>query len=324
MHISVIVPVYNVEKQIIKCLESLAKQTLQEIEVILVDDRGSDRSMNLIEDFVSSYKGIIQFIIVRHAKNRGLSAARNTGIDHASSEWVYFLDSDDWIEPNCLELLYSKIDNEVNFIEANFNFLVNNQIDNSYRFNFSDTNNLTRTQYVKMLSSKKIQCNVFNILARKKWIKTNKLYFKEGLFCEDILWTFIISGHLTKAKLISNRTYNYVYNTNSIMGKAESHKKDINLKVYNDQVQITNFMLDYITHDEHYQHEEIISYYKKLRYHYIFDTIRSLKINKRLKYELLIPLIKPIGFNKYNRLPLRDFLFFTSRYLFMKLFLFFK
>ena len=321
MHISVIVPVYNVEKQIIKCLNSLTKQTLQEIEVILVDDCGSDRSINLIEDFVSSYKGDIHFIIVRHTKNRGLSAARNTGIDHASSEWVYFLDSDDWIEPNCLELLYSNIDNEVNFIEANFNFLVNNQINDSYRFNFQNTNNLTKNQYIQMLSSKSIQCNVFNILARKKWIKTNKLYFQEGLFCEDILWTFIVSGHLTKAKLISDRTYNYIYNTNSIMGKAESHKKDINIKVYSDQVKITNFMLDYITHDELYQNEDIISYYKKLRYHYIFDTIRSLKINKKLKYELLIPLIKPIGCNKYNRLPLRDFLFFKIRYVGMKLYL---
>ena len=106
MRISIIVPVYNVERYICECFESIAAQTYEgELECIFVDDCGQDDSIALLEQLIASYSGPIQFSILHHEHNRGLSAARNTGIEHATGDYVYFLDSDDCITPDCIEKL---------------------------------------------------------------------------------------------------------------------------------------------------------------------------------------------------------------------------
>lgn len=88
--VSIIVPVYNVEKYIITCLESIAHQTYDNIECIIVDDCGKDHSIQLAENFISSYNGSIKFVVCYREKNGGLSAARNSGLKMASGRFVYF------------------------------------------------------------------------------------------------------------------------------------------------------------------------------------------------------------------------------------------
>lgn len=111
--ISVIIPVYNVEAFIIPCLRSVANQTyLGAIECLIIDDRGSDTSMEKVQNFISSYKGNVNFKILTHEKNSGLSAARNTGLDNATGDFVYFLDSDDFIDKDALEVLHNAITEE--------------------------------------------------------------------------------------------------------------------------------------------------------------------------------------------------------------------
>ena len=92
--ISVIVPVYNVEPYLRRCIESLIEQTLQKIEILLVDDGSTDRSGQICEE----YAGIDQRIRVIHQENGGLSAARNAGINRAKADYLMFVDSDDWVE----------------------------------------------------------------------------------------------------------------------------------------------------------------------------------------------------------------------------------
>ena len=99
--ISVIVPVYNVEKYLNQCIESLVKQTYQTIEIILVDDGSTDSSGELCKKWASKDTRIQ----VVHTENRGLSAARNVGIKKAKGEYLYFIDSDDWVECDILEIL---------------------------------------------------------------------------------------------------------------------------------------------------------------------------------------------------------------------------
>ena len=104
--ISIIIPVYNVAEYITECLQSVMRQTYKgEIECILVDDCGTDNSIAVAEKLLADYKGAISFRILRHAHNRGLSAARNTGTDAATSDYIYYLDSDDYISDDCLEVL---------------------------------------------------------------------------------------------------------------------------------------------------------------------------------------------------------------------------
>ena len=98
MKISVIIPVYNVAPYIAACLQSVMRQTAQAaLECILVDDCGPDNSMEVVNETLKSYNGPVDFKIVRHTQNRGLSAARNTGMAAATGDYIYFLDSDDEI-----------------------------------------------------------------------------------------------------------------------------------------------------------------------------------------------------------------------------------
>ena len=104
--ISVIIPVYNVEQYLHKCIDSILEQTFQNFELILVDDGSTDNSGKICDEYAIKDKRII----VIHQNNAGVSAARNTGLDSAKGEYIYFLDSDDWIESNALELLISLIE----------------------------------------------------------------------------------------------------------------------------------------------------------------------------------------------------------------------
>lgn len=119
--ISILIPVYNVEGFILRCLESVANQTYQgDMECIIVDDCGTDNSIDIAQRFIQSYKGPIIFKIIHHNKNRGLAAARNTGVQASSGIFITHLDSDDWLEPQAIELLYKRqTETEADIVSGN-------------------------------------------------------------------------------------------------------------------------------------------------------------------------------------------------------------
>ena len=100
--ISVIVPVYNVEKYLERCLDSIINQTLKDVEIICVNDGSTDNSINILKEYSSQ-------IIIVNKENGGLSDARNKGLDYASAPYIAFVDSDDWIEETAFEEAYSAI-----------------------------------------------------------------------------------------------------------------------------------------------------------------------------------------------------------------------
>ena len=102
--VSVIVPVYNVEKFIDKCLNSLVKQSLKEIEIIVVNDGSPDNSQKIIDKYVKKYPEKVQSFI---KENGGQGSARNIGIVKAKGEYISFVDSDDWLDLDALEKMYS-------------------------------------------------------------------------------------------------------------------------------------------------------------------------------------------------------------------------
>ena len=106
--VSIIIPVYNVEPYIAECLQSVMRQTYQgPMECLMVDDCGTDKSMDIAERMIAEYEGPIEFSVLHHDENRGLSCARNTGMGAATGEYVYFLDSDDYITDDCINHLVS-------------------------------------------------------------------------------------------------------------------------------------------------------------------------------------------------------------------------
>lgn len=106
--VSIIIPIYNVAPYIAECLNSVFAQTYQgEVECLLVDDCGTDESMDIVERMIKEYSGPIACRILRHDHNRGLSAARNTGVRAARGQYICFMDSDDWATPDMLQCLTS-------------------------------------------------------------------------------------------------------------------------------------------------------------------------------------------------------------------------
>ena len=103
--VSVIVPVYNVEKYLRQCLDSLLEQTYKNIEVVMVDDGSKDSSGKICDEYAKKYEN---FYAV-HKENAGLGMARNTGFEHINGEYVTFLDSDDYLENDCIEILYNTL-----------------------------------------------------------------------------------------------------------------------------------------------------------------------------------------------------------------------
>ena len=120
--VSVIVPVYNVEGYLEQCVDSLTKQTLQDIEIILVDDGSTDRSGNMCDTYAQED----QRILVIHKDNGGVSSARNAGIEAARSDYIIFVDSDDWVEPDFCKTPYSiAVANRCDIILSNHNAVWN-------------------------------------------------------------------------------------------------------------------------------------------------------------------------------------------------------
>ena len=106
--ISIVVPVYNVEPYIAECVQSVMNQTYQgSMECVVVNDCGTDRSMAIAEKLIACYKGTIEFKVLHHEQNQGISVARNTGIEASTGDYVFFLDSDDTISSDCIDYLVS-------------------------------------------------------------------------------------------------------------------------------------------------------------------------------------------------------------------------
>ena len=109
MKVSVIIPIYNVELFIERCVVSLMEQTLEEVELIFVDDASPDGSVNILREVVGRYPSRKDCVkIITHSENKGLPAARNTGLAEATGEYIFYCDSDDFVELDLLESLYNK------------------------------------------------------------------------------------------------------------------------------------------------------------------------------------------------------------------------
>ena len=105
--ISVISPVYNISRYLTRCMDSLRGQTLREIEVLFVDDRGTDNSVEIIRNYIAAHGLRDNWRVITMPKNSGPGAARNIGIQEAKGEYIAFVDADDWAEPAMFEVLYN-------------------------------------------------------------------------------------------------------------------------------------------------------------------------------------------------------------------------
>lgn len=216
--ISIIIPVYKVEAYIEECLASVVSQQDAGIavECIIVDDCSPDGSMDIVRRFVDNYQGAIRFRLLRHEVNRGLSAARNTGIDAATGDYLLFVDSDDYLSADCLSTLVSGFDlcPEADVVQANNLWGVGMK---SLFYHTSRPYVLTGGQAcMEPLLFHRIPIMAWNKLVKRQFVLSHKLYFIEGIIHEDNPWTYQLMSEVSTVVVLPQVTYYYRYVATSI------------------------------------------------------------------------------------------------------------
>ncbi len=233
--ISIIIPIFNVENYIVETLNSVAQQNTEcHIECILIDDCGNDSSLSVAEDFIKNCKENVDFRIISHKKNKGLSVARNTGILNAKGKYLLFLDGDDKLLPECLQTLWDIVQNHpnVDLVKSDFEIEgVSKTILNKDFPSYTEDVNWIRTHFCN-LSVPESACNC---LVSRKMIIDKMLFFKEGWIQEDTLWTFKIQRHVKSIAFCHKPTYFYRKNQCSIMHTMDKEKEaNTYSRIYNE------------------------------------------------------------------------------------------
>ena len=216
--VSIIVPVYNVEKYLEKCLNSLTNQTLQEIEIITVNDGSKDKSLDILMEYSNKYPNKIKVIT---QENQGLSGARNTGIKVAKGEFIGFVDSDDFVEKEMYEKMYNKAKKEnLDIIVCATNLVYENKTTKKVSARFH-----LREVEIDYLLSPPMACN--KLFKRELFDK--EYQFKLKTFYEDLelIPTFILKTN--KIGFMEESFYQYFQRNGSIMYQTKFQPKILDI-----------------------------------------------------------------------------------------------
>lgn len=210
MFISLVIPVYNVEKYIDNCIKSCLEQNIkdEDYEIIIINDGTKDKSMDIVDIYYKQYPNLIK---IYNQENKGLSAARNSGLNMACGDYVWFIDSDDWITTNCLTEIRCKLFNENPDILALCAADIIN--DKTIRRNTYDSEITTTGKYAfnKMISP----CAPF-VVYKRTFLLNNKLFFYEGIYHEDSEFMPKVYYHANKVSYLNTIVYNINQNPDSI------------------------------------------------------------------------------------------------------------
>ena len=304
--ISIIVPVYQVEKYIRQCIDSILAQTFTDFELILVDDGSMDNSGKICDEYAEKDKRIR----VIHKENDGLSDARNKGLDNASGNYFMFVDGDDYIAPNMAECLYKKIS------EAKADIAACN-----YRYIFEDgKKDFSTENKAEVINANEIFYNRKNERNYGFWtVAWNKLYkrekfkslrFRFGKYHEDEFWANDIYQMDIKAVTVSESLYYYRQRGNSIMGNKnirkcfdiiEAFEERINVYLkeekYSDQAyKVLIYSLEHLNESKKLikieeDKEQFIDKERKIKN--IIEKLKKRKLSKIQKVSLVIIGINP-------------------------------
>ena len=230
MKISVIIPIYNVSRFIERCAESLMKQTLDEVEYIFVNDATPDNSMMLLRSVLERYPNrASQIKIVEHEQNKGLPAARNTGLAVATGEYLFHCDSDDFVECDMLELLYNAAKkNDADFVWCDW-FL---SYDNNERY-MKQPSYETPMDALKAMLGGAMKYNVWNKLVKRNLYVENDVLFPSGHSMGEDMTMIRLAACAQKVAYVDKALYHYVRSNSEAMTQSysECHLVDVHYNV---------------------------------------------------------------------------------------------
>ena len=221
--VSVIIPVYGVERFIKRCARSLFGQSLKDVEFIFVDDATPDSSIALMREVLEEFpERASQVSVIRHPENRGLPAARNSGLEVARGEYVYHCDSDDWMEPEMLEKLYSAAkegDCDIAYCDFFLSFEKNERYMSNPRYETAE--DLLRRGFL----GGQMKYNVWNKLVRRSLYTDHGIIFPEGHPMGEDMTMILLAAVAGKVCYVPAALYHYVKLNEGAYSNSYSQKK---------------------------------------------------------------------------------------------------
>lgn len=276
---SIIVPVYNVEKYLNTCLESIVKQTYNNYEVIIVCDKCDDNSEMIVDYYVKKYnwKKI-------HEEYTGLSKARNLGVDEAKGDYLMFLDGDDYLDNHLLETINNLLDDDTDILrfqvqDVNDKNIVQHKEDGFRIMKGTEAfNKIIRYHYIE---------NAWAYTYKTSFWKKNNFKFMDGCLAEDYGLTPLVIAKADKIKSISYIGYNYVQRSNSLMTNDDYSKK---IKKMDDMLKQSNYEINELKKIDNsekiigFLNNSLIYYSTTLKYKDYKKYNKILKNNKCFKH----------------------------------------
>lgn len=225
--VSIVIPVYKVEKYIERCLRSVFNQTYANIECIIVNDCTPDGSFFKAKKLIETYEGNVDFKLLEHRQNEGLSQARNTGVDNSTGNYIYFLDSDDRITEDCIaKLVETAMENNLPEIVMGVTKGVDN-LGNQVSVSAAQTKSfMTNAEVFQGYINNEWYVIGCNKLIKRTIFDVHHTYFTPGIYHEDVMWSFEISTYVSSLVLCPHITYlYYIGDTNSISRSVWNAKR---------------------------------------------------------------------------------------------------
>lgn len=326
--ISVIVPVYKVEKYIGQCIESILSQTFKDFELILVDDGSPDNSGAICDEYAQKDARIRVF----HKENGGVSSARNTGIENASGQWIYFVDSDDWVETITLRLLYEqteKVCTDLVIHGLSNDYIYKNQI---AKDKYTLIDNPDYKQIIEETDKWGLLKGPVCKLFKSAIIKNGKIKFDTSLsYGEDTKFSFEYLALCNSVSFIPMHLYHYCFRGEESLTRqkhsfefwiqAANMVRNVRIPVY-ENFQMNSTYRDYVdqvyfdhvcraintlyshnSHLNHYQRNELLSV---IRNDNLIKTFHpSLSIHNLYKFVLDCTCLSDLLFYIMNRILVR-------------------
>jgi len=229
--LSVIIPVYNAENYIQKCIESLLTQTLPDIEIIVVDDKGPDRSMDVVRQIKETHPRGQAITLLEMGHNSGAAAARNYGLQNAHGEYVAFVDSDDWCEPNMYESLYSKAkDDDCDWCYGHAIKEYPDGRKTTLKQPEMPSGILTPEIRKEMLS-RFVAC-FWTSIYKRDFLVRNQILFPPYRFSEDSFFVWMVVMHAQRFAVVNKTFYHYIVQPNSVSNLYDGTKHQQKIDVF--------------------------------------------------------------------------------------------
>lgn len=293
--ISIIMSVYNVEQYIDECLQSIFNQTYKNIEVIIINDGSTDKSL----DIINKYRGKYTNIIYIEQENKGLSEARNTGLNIAKGKYIAYIDSDDYIAPNMFELMVNKIkEDDSDMVIIGHHEFYDNEEGKSYDvyLDIDDSKIYSGFEVADMILNCKLMGVAWNKLYKKGKLLEENFSFESGRYTQDWYPIFKHISTLEKVSFVNKPLYKYRLRSTSTTSKKNNKRLE-------DYSYAVSEILKYVENNNFDFDKKSINTFKAITFDRIIYLYYSVNINKKIN---LYKEFKKTKYNVYNNIKISE------------------